>query len=312
MTISFGPLAYGAAPLGNLYRAITDEQAHEALQAAWDAGIRYFDTAPHYGLGLSERRLGAFLSEKPRDEFVVSTKVGRLLVRNPDDDGSGDLDRVFKVPGDLMRRFDMSEAGIRRSLDESLKRMGLDRVDIVYLHDPDVYGLERGLREGLPALTALRSEGVVREVGIGVNDTAAATRAVRDGDLDLVLIAGRYTLLEQSALLELFPACAERGVRVVSAAPFNSGLLATNEPSAGARYDYARAQDEVLARVRDLARVCTSFGVELPAAALRFPGRDPLVATTLVGMASADEVLQNVQRMRADLPDELWPALAAV
>lgn len=309
MSIAFGPLSYGAAPLGNLYREVSDEQAHDALQAAWDAGIRYFDTAPHYGLGLSERRLGAFLRGKPRDEFVVSTKVGRLLVPNPDDDGSGDLDRVFKVPGDLMRRFDMTEAGIRRSLDESLERLGLDRVDIVYLHDPDVYDIDRGLREGLPALAALRDEGLVREVGVGTNSTAAAARAVREGDLDLVLIAGRYTLLEQPALDELFPVCAKGGVRVVSAAPFNSGLLATNELPADARYDYVSAPRAVLDRVRELAGVCASFGVELPAAALQFPGRNPVVATTLVGMASPDEVRQNVQRVSATIPDGLWEAL---
>ncbi|HWD61143.1 MAG TPA: aldo/keto reductase [Humibacter sp.] len=309
MSIPFGPLSYGVAPLGNLYREVSDEQAHDALQAAWDAGIRYFDTAPHYGLGLSERRLGAFLRGKPRDEFTVSTKVGRLLVPNPDDDGSGDLDRVFKVPGDLMRRFDTTEAGIRRSLDESLQRMGLDRVDVVYLHDPDVYDLDRGLREGLPALAALRDEGLVREVGVGTNNTAAAARAVREGDLDLVLIAGRYTLLEQPALDELFPVCAERGVSVVSAAPFNSGLLATNEPPTDARYDYVSAPRAVLDRVRELAGVCASFGVELPAAALQFPGRNPVVATTLVGMASADEVRQNVQRIDATIPDSLWEAL---
>lgn len=311
VTADIGPLGFGGASIGNLYRAVPDERASETLHAAWDAGIRYFDTAPHYGLGLSERRLGAFLREKPRDEYVLSTKVGRLLVPNADHDGGRDLANGFDVPDDLVRRFDPSASGIRRSLEDSLERLGLDRIDILYLHDPDAYDLERGLREGLPALAALRDEGLVAQIGVGVNDPAVATRAVREGDLDLVMIAGRYTLLEQPALVDLFPACAERGVRIVDAAVFNSGLLATGDPGADAHYDYGAVPDATLARARLLADCCREFGVELPAAALRYPLRHPLVATVVVGTSRPEAVVENARRMAADIPESLWAELEA-
>jgi D-threo-aldose 1-dehydrogenase len=304
------PLGYGAASIGNLYRAVGDEQAESALEAAWSGGIRYYDTAPHYGLGLSERRLGAFLRQKPRDEFVVSTKVGRLLEPNPAYAGGRDLAHQFDVPDDLVRRFDPSEAGIRRSLEESLERLGLDRVDILYLHDPDVYDLDWGLRDGLPALARLRDEGVVGQIGIGVNDAATAARAVREGDLDLVMIAGRYTLLEQPALHELFPACRERGTRVVAAAVYNSGLLATSSPAPTATYNYETAPLEIIERAREIAGVCAEFGVELPTAALHYPLRDPVVTAIVVGTAAPDAVRQNIDRLAADVPAELWTALA--
>jgi D-threo-aldose 1-dehydrogenase len=311
VTAGIGPLGFGGASIGNLYRAVPDERASETLQAAWDAGIRYFDTAPHYGLGLSERRLGAFLREKPRDEYVLSTKVGRLLVPNTDYDGGRDLANGFDVPDDLVRRFDPSASGVRRSLEDSLERLGLDRVDILYLHDPDAYDLEWGLREGLPALAALRDEGLVAQIGIGVNDPAVAARAVREGDLDLVMIAGRYTLLEQPALADLFPACAERGVRIVDAAVFNSGLLATADPGADAHYDYGAVPAETLAHARRLAECCREFGVELPAAALQYPLRHPLVATVVVGTSRPEAVRENALRMAADIPEGLWTELEA-
>ncbi|MGG7466448.1 aldo/keto reductase [Plantibacter sp. YIM 135347] len=308
--LDFGPLGFGSASIGNLYRAVDDDHVDRALEAAWDSGIRYFDTAPHYGLGLSERRLGAFLRERPRDEYLVSTKVGRLLAPNPAFAGGRD-DQGFDVPDDAVRVFDPSEAGVRKSLEDSLERMGLDAIDILYLHDPDVYDLDRGLTEALPALAKLRDEGLVRAIGIGVNDAAVAARAVREGDLDLVMIAGRYTLLEQPAAEELLPVCLERGVRVVDAAVFNSGLLATNTPSADASYNYGTVPADVLARARELAAVCAEFGVDLPAAALQFPLRHPAVATVVVGTSNADAVRQNVQRANAPIPDALWDALTA-
>ncbi|WP_343075855.1 aldo/keto reductase [Microbacterium horticulturae] len=212
------PLGFGAASLGNLHRVVSDEQAAEAVDAAWHGGIRYYDTAPHYGLGLSERRLGAYLRTKPRDEFVLSTKVGRLLVPNLAFAGGRDLAHDFDVPDDLVRRFDPSLAGIRRSVEESLTRLGLDRIDIAYLHDPDAYDLERGLGEGLPALEQLRSEGLIREIGVGVNDADVAARAVREADLDIVMVAGRASLLRPHGFDALIPAAwAERVQRATGA-----------------------------------------------------------------------------------------------
>ncbi|MBL0885176.1 aldo/keto reductase [Myceligenerans indicum] len=304
-----GPVGFGAAPIGNLYREVSDDAAAAALEAAWESGIRYYDTAPHYGLGLSERRLGAFLRARPRDEVVVSTKVGRALDPNPRFTGGDDLAHGFAVPDDMVRRFDPSEAGIRRSIEDSCRRLGLGRIDIAYLHDPDAYDLDRGLAEGLPALARLREEGVVDAIGIGTNDVGTAVRAVREGDLDLVMIAGRYTLLEQPALAELLPLCTERGVGVVAAAPYNSGLLATDEPAAGAHYDYGEVPDDVLRRARDLAAACRRHGVPLPTAALRYPLRHPAVRSVVVGSARAGSVRQNAERSHATIPEELWSGL---
>lgn len=305
-----GPLGFGAAPIGNLARRVTDEAAATALQAAWDGGVRYYDTAPHYGLGLSERRLGAFLRERPRDEFVISTKVGRVLEPNPSFSGGDDLEHGFDVPDDLVRRFDPSEAGVRRSLEDSLERLGLDRVDVLFLHDPDVYDLDRGLAEGLPALARLRDEGLVDAIGVGVNDAAVAARAIREGDLDVVMIAGRYTLLEQPAADELLPLAEERGVAIVAAAPYNSGLLATETPAADAHYNYAAAPPEVLARARALAEACREEGWSLPAAAIQFPLRHPAVRAVAVGTARAEAVRENLARLESPAPDGFWQRLA--
>jgi D-threo-aldose 1-dehydrogenase len=304
-----GPLGFGAASIGNLYRRVTDEQADAALAAAWDGGIRYFDTAPHYGLGLSERRLGAFLTARPRDEYVISTKVGRVLDPNPDFAGGEDVAHGFAVPDSTVRRFDPSEAGVRRSIEDSLERLGLDRIDIAYLHDPDVYDLDRGIAEGLPALARLRDEGVVGAIGIGTNDADAAARAVREGDLDLVMIAGRYTLLEQPALAELLPLCESRGVGVVAAAPYNSGLLATDEPGEGAHYDYGVVPDEVLRRARELAAACRRHGVTLPVAAIQYPLRHPAVRAVVVGSARPESVRENLDRAGTTVPEPVWAAL---
>jgi D-threo-aldose 1-dehydrogenase len=310
-----GPLGFGAAPIGNLGRVVSDEDARSALEAAWDGGVRYYDTAPHYGLGLSERRLGSFLGTKPRDEFVISTKVGRILEPNPDyREGDGDdpgvevtqLDDGFAVPARLRRRFDPSEAGIRQSLEDSLERLGLDRVDVLFLHDPDVYDLDRGLAEGLPALARLRDEGLVGAVGVGVNDAAVAARAVREGDLDVIMIAGRYTLLEQPAAEELLPLCEERGVAVVAAAPYNSGLLATDTPPTDASYNYATVPPAVLGRARELADACREEGWSLPAAALQYPLRHPAVVAVAVGTARAESVRENLARLHSTAPDGFW------
>jgi D-threo-aldose 1-dehydrogenase len=306
-----GRLGFGAASIGNLYRAVTDEQADAALAAAWDGGIRYFDTAPHYGLGLSERRLGAFLRARPRDEYVISTKVGRMLDPNPDFAGGDDLAHGFAVPDTSVRRFDPSEAAVRRSIEDSLERLGLDHVDIAYLHDPDEYDLDRGLAEGLPALAKLRDEGVVGTIGIGTNSADAATRAVREGNLDLVMIAGRYTLLEQPALEELLPLCEERGVGVVAVAVYNSGLLATDTPSASDHYNYGDVPNELLEHARHLAAVCAAAGVSLPAAAVQYPLRHPAVRAIVVGSARESDVRENIARLHVPIPDRIWDELRA-
>src|SRR5690606_20348026 len=217
---------------GNLFRALTDDEALAVLEAAWDAGIRYFDTAPHYGLGLSERRLGAFLQTKPRDEFVVSTKVGRLLRPNPDHEPGGlDTAHDFHVPDDVRREWDFSEAGIRASIAESQERLGLERIDLLYLHDPERHDLDLAIAEALPAMASVRDAGAVGAIGVGSMVSEALTRSVREADLDLIMVAGRYTLLEQPAAADVLPACAERGTGVVAASVFNSGLLAQTTPT---------------------------------------------------------------------------------
>ncbi|MFD4958299.1 aldo/keto reductase [Microbacterium sp. NPDC058389] len=304
-------LGYGAANVGNLFRELTDEQAWAILDAAWDAGIRYFDTAPHYGLGLSERRLGAFLRTKPRDEFVISTKAGRLLRPNPDDGGGLDLAADFHVPTTLRREWDFSAAGIRASLDESLERLGLDRLDVLYLHDPERHDLDLALREAFPALQGLRDEGAVDAVGIGSMVSSALAAAVEGADLDLIMIAGRYTLLEQSAADEVLPACHERGTGVVAASVFNSGLLAKDEPSRDDRYEYGRMPDELWDRLQRVLAVCRAHGVPLPAAAVQFTLRDPAVRSVVVGGSRPEQLRRNAELMAVDIPAVLWDDLAA-
>jgi len=307
--LDLGRLGYGAANVGNLYREVSDEVAWAAMAAAWDSGIRYFDTAPHYGLGLSERRLGAFLRTKPREQYVISTKVGRLLRPNPDGAGTTDLAHDFAVPGDLRRVWDFTADGISRSLDESLQRLGLDAVDILFLHDPDEFDLTSALATGVPALAELRAQGRIRAAGIGSKSTAALLSAARTGQLDLLMVAGRYTLLEQPAALEVLPECRARGVGVIAAAVFNSGVLARPVPAAGDRYEYGAIPEEMLARVRRIAEVCARFEVELPTAAVQFALRDPAVRNVVVGGGRPDQVRQNAERMTAPIPDGLWRAL---
>ncbi|WP_342779846.1 aldo/keto reductase [Lacisediminihabitans profunda] len=306
--LEVGPYAFGVAPLANLGHEVTEEDAASALEAAWSAGVRYFDTAPHYGLGLGERRLGAFLATKPRNEFVLSTKVGRVLVDNPlgvqpDDEG-------FDVRSPLARRRDYSADGVRRSLDDSLERMGLDRIDAVFVHDPDEFFRE-ALEGAFPALDQLRREGVIASYGAGMNQSAMLADFVLNTDLDVVMCAGRYTLLEQGALDDLLPAASARGVSVVAAAVFNSGLLARDRPAPGSTYDYAPASVELLARVGAIADVCEANGVSLPAAALQFTLGHPAVATVCTGARSAEQVRRNAGLFDLTIPDSLWADLAS-
>jgi D-threo-aldose 1-dehydrogenase len=305
-----GRLGYGAAAVGNLYRAVDDESARRLLDAAWDAGIRYYDTAPHYGLGLSERRLGQMLRSRPREEFVLSTKVGRLLVPDPDGAGRRD-DDLFEVPADHRRVWDFTEAGIRRSFEESLRRLGLDSVDVLYLHDVERSGdADQAVDSGVAALARMRDEGLVRAIGIGSSDLGAIERAVRTDAVDLVMLPGRYTLLEAPAQEVVLPLCEEKGVGIVNVAVFNSGLLATPEPSESSPYEYRQAPPDKLRRAQELARACREVGVELPTAALQFSARHPSVVSVVVGADTPAQIRENAERMRAPVPDELWQVLA--
>ena len=300
-----GRLGYGAANVGNLYRAVGDDDAWAILDAAWESGVRYFDTAPHYGLGLSERRLGAFLATKPRAEYVISTKVGRLLRPSPETADRLDDPNQFAVPAWLRRVWDFSAGGIRASLEESLERLGLDRVDVLYLHDPDEHDLAADLQTGVPAVAALRDEGLVGAVGIGSKSTEALTAAVRTGALDLAMVAGRYTLLEQAD--DVVAACRETGVGIVAAAIFNSGLL--SKPRPAGRYEYGDVPPGLLAQAERIADVCERHGVTLPEAALQFPLREPAVRSVVVGAASPEQVRENARRMQVEIPEVLWAQL---
>ncbi|MFF9643020.1 aldo/keto reductase [Kitasatospora aureofaciens] len=303
--IEIGELAFGAAGIGNLFTPVTDADAEEAVAAAWESGVRYFDTAPHYGLGLSERRLGPALRGRPRDEYVLSTKVGRLLRPAPEPVGD-DLAHGFAVPATHRRVWDFTAAGVRRSIEDSLERLGLDRIDVVHLHDPDDHA-EQALTEAYPELARLRAEGTVGAVGVGMNRSGLLARFVRETDLDTVLLAGRYSLLDQRGLTELLPLAAERGVGVVIGGVFNSGLLA--DPRPGATFDYTAAPEELVARALDLKAVCAEHGVPLRAAALRFPFGHPAVAAVLVGTRNAAEVRDAAAMLRHRVPDALWAEL---
>ena len=312
-TLGRGPvevseLAFGAAALGNLFTPVGDDEAAAALEAAWDAGIRYFDTAPHYGLGLSERRVGAALRQRPRDSYTLSTKVGRLLEPVSGPVTGDDLANGFMVPATHRRVWDFSADGVRRSIEASLERLGLDRIDVVYLHDPDHHA-EQALDQAYPELERLRSEGVVGAIGAGMNQSALLTRFIRETDTDVVLLAGRYTLLDQEGLAELLPEAARRGTSVVAGGVFNSGLLANPRP--GATFDYVPAPGELLERALRIEAVCERHGVPLRAAALQFPMGHPAVAGVLVGMRSAAEVRDAVAMIGHAVPGELWAELRA-
>lgn len=306
--LELSELGLGAAQLGNLFRLTTDLEVTETVDAAWDAGIRYFDTAPHYGVGLSERRLGAALAGRPRDEYVVSTKVGRLLVPSPGTAHERDPEG-FDVPADPRREWDFSRDGILRSVESSLERMGLDRIDILYLHDPDDH-FEQASTEGIGALIELREQGVVRAVGAGMNHAAPLAELIRRADVDLVMCAGRFTLLDDEALSDLLPLAIDRGVGVVAAAVYNSGLLSKPRPAADAHFDYQPAPPALVAKANRVADICERHGVTLPAAAIGYVLRHPAVATVVLGARGGSQVLSNVERLETPIPDTVWRDLA--
>lgn len=306
--VEVSALALGGAAIGGLYTPVPEDAALATVRRALEQGMRYVDTAPHYGAGRSEERLGRALAEAgvPRASYTVSTKVGRLLV--PLAEGEPPELEGFADPPPYRRRWDWSRDGILRTLEASLRRLGLDRVDIVYLHDPDDHE-DEVYATAFPALAALRDEGVVGAIGAGMNQSAMLTRFVERLDLDVVLCAGRYTLLDRSAERDLLPACVRRGVSVVIGGVYNSGLLA--DPRPGATFNYAPAAGPLLERARELRDACVAYGVPLRAAALRFPLRHPAVASVLVGCRTPGEVDDNVEMFARDIPDSLWTDLTA-
>jgi D-threo-aldose 1-dehydrogenase len=314
--ISFTELGFGAAPLGNLFRAISEDEAQAVLQAAWDAGVRYFDTAPLYGLGLSETRINRFLRGKPRDDYVISTKVGRLLSAVPPGQGDG-AGKWIDVPS-RKECFDYSHDGILRSLEASLERLGLDRIDLVYAHDLDVFThgseaaktarLEEFMAGGYRALARLRDEGVIAGFGAGVNEWEPCDWLMDRGAFDVFLLAGRFTLLEQGALGFMDRAAAS-GVDVVIGAPYNSGILATG-PRPGAHYNYAPAPQPVLDRATRLQTLCDAHGVRLVDAAFRFPLLHPATVSVIPGGQGKAEMDSNIRAAAAMIPLALWQALA--
>jgi len=316
--LAFTELGFGAAPLGNLYRPMTEKEARATLDAAWSAGCRYYDTAPLYGLGLSETRLNGFLRAKPRDSYLLSTKIGRLLELCSPADRSRQ-GAFFETPS---RRevFDYSYDGVMRSLEFSLERLGLDHIDIVYAHDVDVFthgtqeAADARIRElmegGYKALVELRDGGAIKAIGAGINEWEVAERLAHAGDFDLFLLAGRYTLLEQEALTSFLPYCVEKDIGIVIGGPYNSGILATG-PKPGAFYNYAPAAAPVLERVAKIQAICKAHGVKLAEAALRFPLSHPAIVSVIPGGQKPAEVTRNAEMIAAKIPAALWRDLKA-
>jgi len=314
--LTFTQLGFGSAPLGNLYRAIGDDEAQAILNLAWTGGVRYYDTAPLYGLGLSETRLNRFLRGKNRDDYILSTKVGRLMQACDAEDRTG-IGKWFDVP---TRRevYDYSYDGIMRSLEFSLARLGVDRVDILYVHDIDVanHGSEAKrdahvddfMRGGYKAMIELRDQGVVRAIGGGVNEWEVCQILAERGDFDLFLLAGRYTLLEQEALESLLPMCEARGIGIVIGGPYNSGILASG-PKPGAFYNYDLAPEPILEKVRKIEAVCQSHDVPLVEAAFQFPLMHPSVVAVIPGGQSVAQMQSNLAVAQASVPAALWADL---
>ena len=314
--LTFTELGFGTAPLGNLYRAISDDEAHAVLEAAWAGGLRHFDTAPLYGFGLSETRLNRFLRGKPRDEYVLSTKVGRLLAPATGETRDG-VGKWFDVPS---RRevYDYGHDAVLRSVEFSMERLGVDRIDILYGHDIDLFNhgtadvLQAKLTEfiegGYRALLRLRDEGVIRAFGAGLNEWQACQWLAERGDFDLFLLAGRYTLLEQEALDSFLPLCQSRGIGIVLGGPYNSGILATGARP-GAFYNYNPAPQPILDRVAQIEAVCTAHGVRMVDAAFRFPLCHPAVVSVIPGGQGLQEMASNLAAAQAVIPAALWSDL---
>ena len=313
--IEFSELGFGGAALGNLNRVLPDDECYATVQTALDSGVSYFDTAPMYGYGLSENRMGVVLENKPRDSFVFSTKIGRLLnpCTNNEDDGG-----VFVDVPKVNIAFDYSYDGTMRSIEDSCRRLGFDSIDIIYIHDVDIFthgsveASERRIQEamtgGYLALDELRKAGVIKAIGAGVNNWETCLRLTELGQFDCFLLAGRYTLLEQEALDVFLPICERENIGIVVGGPYNSGILATGGVP-GAKYNYTDAPQDILDRVTKIQKVCLSHDVPLANAALAFPLLHPCVVSVIPGGQSVDEVMRNRAMMDVKIPMSLWSDL---
>ncbi len=311
--VEFTELGFGSAPIGNLYKAIGEAEAQAVLEAAWETGCRYYDTAPLYGLGLAETRLNTFLRGKSRDDYVVTTKAGRLLEVCKPEERTG-IGKFFETP---TRRevFDYSYDGVMRSLEASLERLGLDRVDILLAHDLCIFThgskaasdarIEEFMGSGYHAMLSLRDQGVIKAFGAGINEWEVCQTLAERGDFDLFLLAGRYTLLEQESLQSFLPLCEKRGIGIILGGPYNSGILASGA-KAGAHYNYSAAPADVIERVSRIQAVCQSHGVAMISAALQFPLFHPSVMSVIPGGQSVAEVKQNRKILDVKIPAELW------
>jgi len=315
-TIPFTELGFGSAPLGNLFHALSEEEAQTALAAQWAAGLRYIDTAPLYGLGLSETRINHFLRGKPRESYVISTKIGRLLKVCRPEERTG-IGKFFDTPA-RQEIYDYSYDGVMRSLEFSFERLGIDSIDILFVHDIDVFNHETHARRdahvadlmksGYKALVKLRDEKVIKAFGAGVNEWQVCEMLANQGDFDLFLLAGRYTLLEQDSLESMLPLCQKRGIGIVIGGAYNSGILASG-PVAGATYNYSPAPQHVLDRVARIQAVCERHGVKLVEAALRFPLMHPSVVSVIPGAVSPKQIELNNRILAANIPPAMWAEL---
>lgn len=317
--VTLTELGLGTAPLGNIYEPLVEATVQATMQAAWDAGVRYIDTAPQYGLGLAETRLNHFLRGRPRSDYVLSTKVGRLMQVCPPEERVG-ATKFVDCPS---RRivYDYSYDGVLRSIDFSFERLGIDRIDILFCHDVDVWthgtqeASDRRIAEfmggGYRALHRLREEGVISAFGAGLNEWQVCERLAREGEFDLFLMAGRYTLLEQTALDTFLPLCEERGIGIVLGGPYNSGILATGIKSGAANYNYKPAPPEIVERVAHIERICDAHNVKLPEAALRFVLSHPAVVSVIPGAVTPQEARANAAMIKARIPVGLWADLKA-
>ena len=289
----------GTSPFGGLFASVSESAVADVISTSMELGLNYFDTAPHYGMGSAEVRLGRNINHLPRSSFVVSTKVGRLIVPSEKADDPGWENSTAAVE----RIFDFSAAGIERSLLESLERLKMESVEMIFIHDPDG-AADQAISEAYPVLERLRAEGIVKTIGIGITSNEIPTRFINETDIDVVLIALKYTLLDQSAAIELLPTALKKGVSVIAGGVFNSGIL-TN-PKAGATFNYEPASPEVLARAQKIEKFFVDRGVSLAQAALQFPMQHPAISAILVGCRSADEVTTNVALYNREIDSHIW------